>query len=157
MALRTPRVYLAGAITHCENYGHGWRDFVTDTYTGLEWVNPLDKELHVLTDYQVKYDDLRMLDGCDAMLMMVDTDIHQWGTPQEQYHAHLTGTPVVIVYTGDRGELSAFCTADGDYIATSVEEGVEYLYELLMGEQYEHSGRLQDTAYYSPYEIEVSA
>lgn len=157
MAQRLPRVYMAGAITHCDNYGYNWRDFVTATYSAVEWVNPLDKELDILMDYQVKEDDLRMLDSCDGMLMFVETDIHQWGTPQEQYHAHLTGVPVVIIYTGDRSDLSAFCTADGDYIATSIEEGVEVLYETLTTQQYPDTGRLEDTEYYSPYEYEVTA
>lgn len=142
-----PTMYLAGAITaHPDGqHGNGWRSFIQETYDGIEWINPLDYE-HPDMEYGSFYDDLiverdlMLIDRSDAIIMEVRTDIYQWGTPQEQFYAHGTGTPVIVWYEGDPADLSPWCRFHHDYIATSIEEAVEVAYEITMGEKYGVAG-----------------
>lgn len=139
-----PKIYLAGAITDARDGEHGnkWRRAIQEMYTGVEWINPLDYESptqeYTGKDYMLEIVecDLALIEECDAILMFVEPDVMQWGTPQEQFFANGINTPVVVWYKGDPADLSAWCHVHGNNIVPSMEQAVEEAFFMATGYEY---------------------
>lgn len=151
-----PKVYLAGAITYADDgaWGNVWRQEIEQMYTGICWVNPLDWENpdmeYTGKDYMLEIveRDLMLIEASDAILMKVDTDIHQWGTPQEQFFADGINKPVILWYEEDPADLSVWCHVHGDVIARNMEEAVEASYFYATGEEYSMSTHYTTDPYF---------
>lgn len=163
-SMLTPRIYLAGAITFADDGEHGnaWRTFIQNTYTGINWINPLDyehpdSEYGTFSDAVIVERDLDLIDTCDGILMEVKTDIHQWGTPQEQFYAHGTNVPVVLIYDGDPADMSPWCRFHGNAVESNIENAIETLYGIITGVKYDNMYINTDDDYfvYDEYEAYI--
>lgn len=156
-------IYMAGPMDLADDDGRGWRTFLERNYPAIEWLNPLDMHdpIHdpAMSHREIVQDDKELIGRSKGMIINI-TDLSElnWGTQQEQLIANvLMYIPNVVVYKGDRADLSPWCLEHADYVATSLEEAVDVLHAMICGCAYPDERPSADVGYYNPYEREVAA
>lgn len=135
MPNRSHKVYLAGPIQHVNDYGKGWREWLKNEHDNgrYEWVDPLDKYNTMeeaedeWTNEDIVEDDLKLIDGCDGLLVHWDA-VPTAGTPMEVFYARrYSGGPVIVQTTLHESDISPWIDYHADFIAESFEEALDYM------------------------------
>ena len=120
------RVYLAGPISYADDYGHGWREYVSKWLQkrNIVVLNPCDKtkfisnEIDEADDFvkylqslkdtgeydklgkivkRIRQIDLRCVDIADWLIVYIDIDVPIMGTAEELFWANRCKKPILVV------------------------------------------------------------
>lgn len=167
--LKEMRCYLCGAMEFSGDYGIGWRQDLRaflDSFR-IAWLDPTNKpidigiegkdeithirKLLVSGEYEkasilmsvVRSVDLRLVDICDFMIVVIDTDIHHCGTYEELFWANRMKKPILIVVKQGKSKAPGwlFGTVPHQMIFNSFQDMYIYLERIASNSGEEDLGR----------------
>lgn len=152
--------YLSGSMEYCPNGGTSWRNELKKQC----WSNGIDitfldptnkpkgltgegdgkynnirkaKDWHTLKEFvhQIRRDDLRCVDLCDFVIVLIDRNIHACGTYDEVFTAEDQHKPILCISVGGKENLPGwmFDVVEIEEIFDNVEQCVEYLRDIHTG------------------------
>lgn len=151
------RAYLSGPMEFADDSGTKWRDQITPFLKdmGIIVLDPtktthqgksesdLHKEIqhlkkaeewHKLSEMfkPIRNFDLRLVDVCDFMIVLIDQDIPMCGTWEELFLANREKKPILLVWQGGKSMVSSwmFATIDPSYIFADFDSLKERLISL---------------------------
>jgi hypothetical protein len=164
--LNLATMYLSGAMEYAADHGVGWRrEFIRqsdEAGLGIKYLDPTNKpgpiEMRIGSDEDraiqatlksegrfielknfvnsYRRFDLRFVDISDALIVMVDPKIPQWGTADELYTAEDQHKPIFTICPGALANLPnwMFDVVDINLVFNTVEEVIEQFKKLDSGE-----------------------
>jgi len=127
-----PPVYMAGPIQHSHSHGKGWRERCKKRDDNINYVDPLEKYDTMAeaedewTEEDIVEDDLKMIDGCAALLVHWE-EVPTCGTPMEVRYAYERDTFIVVQTTVPEHRLSPWLTYHADVLTETFDEAADTL------------------------------
>ena len=165
------RTYLIGAMDRVEDFGAGWREWITPLLheLGVVVFNPVDKPIKnneiakenassrnerkkwkengqyelFQTVKTIRATDLRMVDTSDFLIAHIDMDVHHCGTYEEIVTANRQKKPVLVHVKQGKKHCPdwLFMMLDHNHIFNKWEDLFDYLKGIDNGEIVDSTGR----------------
>lgn len=135
MSEHDPSVYLAGPITHADDYGVGWREYISDKHDGYEFQNPFEivdvneNDISGGVPVEVMDEDLEVLYNCDAVIGYLPIDVPTRGTAVELWEAGKEHRDifVIVIIDSPQHEYSPAVRGSVDVFVQSIDEAITEL------------------------------
>lgn len=129
-----PSVYLAGPITHADDYGIKWREKLIEEHDQYEFRNPFEivdvnEEDVERVPASVMDKDLEALHNSDAVLAKYPLTVPTGGTAVEIWEAgnHNSDIHVVVVIDAALDEYGPAVRNAADMFVPNIDEGIQHL------------------------------
>lgn len=127
-------VYLSGPMQHLDDEGRSWREKIKDEYPGVNWLDPLDKEIEDKKPDDPDYwadpilsqglmdADKEMIDEADAVLLYRASGVASHGSGREHEYAIQNDIPVFVWTTVN--DPSPCLVADSKSVSRGLDQAV---------------------------------